>query len=1033
MLPSTDRSRPYVLRVTSDDGNPAAGILVSENYAVTCWHVANGSGKFSEKVPNSREAAWGLCAGGRPAEVVAWGDLPGIGYEVDVALLKLEGAPASLESADLALAYDSRLFDQLLDSVSYLEVEGFPRHSPTSHVESCRPHKGSGSSSTSRGGQVTEFGLFARVHEGVSGGPVVAGRGGEEVCVGMACLGSSRSLQMAAVSSGELLALLEHHFDGELPHAVRTRPLDDWLIDHGVIETRGSYLRALRARVEEDHDLLRMLGVDDLADEFFDRVYVRLEVGVSPSFAQRLADLGDEEDASIPPSGVRLDQLLSIPPARFGIAGPRFVLRGEPGSGKTTILRQLAWSLAGDDDAAWTPVRIGLPDFARWRAGQNRKGDAWDKLLDYLEEQQDIADARREALVAEREHGRLLLLLDGLDEVRGELRTTTRSWLANLSEQMGSSAIVVATRTIPYRKPAGGYVEADVEPMGIAQQKKFLSAWIGDEGAAEDHIKRWADLPHSRLSLLAGNPLWLTYFGLLLRRGETPDESRSALYEQVLELLLSGEFQDPPKKNPNPAVMRAGLVFLAVQMSKKGETAVRKSDLDALFQEQGVETDVAVRAVLNEWSRRPDDFLQDVQAITGIIGRYGEKEGRNWRFWHGQLREVLVMIWLRSLTRDEQLAEAAALAEDHLGFFAEPFALLVGTDELADKDEMIERLVEHNPVLGRRVLASATGVSPSTVEKVLGLDSSDPERRGEILLDLPNILGRGEGARAATIQLVERLWMASRSSEEEMWADCYHLDELLVALEEEPGELVSTRRALYFRRFGQPDRPTLKELFPPIHGLTPFPRIDPGSFAMGDGDAPSRQQVKIPTPFRLGATPVTESQFSLMSGREIETSSRKPKGEINFFGAMLYSRFLGWAMGSDQPGDLPTEAQWEYAARAGNEGDYWFSPGALDDHGWYEGNSGGRVHDVATRPPDGEEPQQPNPNGLFDVHGNVWEWCQDLLGGAGPWRVMRGGSFWDSAANCRSGYRIRNHPASRLWDLGFRVVLPADRSLAIDD
>jgi formylglycine-generating enzyme required for sulfatase activity len=133
---------------------------------------------------------------------------------------------------------------------------------------------------------------------------------------------------------------------------------------------------------------------------------------------------------------------------------------------------------------------------------------------------------------------------------------------------------------------------------------------------------------------------------------------------------------------------------------------------------------------------------------------------------------------------------------------------------------------------------------------------------------------------------------------------------------------------------------------------------------------------------------------------------------------------------------LPTEAEWEYAAKGGNKDSMVFeyaggnSPGAV---AWYDGNSGGQTHPVGTK--------QPNSLGLYDMSGNVWEWCWDWYGSysggsqsdpAGPsgpaspgsYRVNRGGSWSDTAAYVRSAYRGAYTPSYRSNYLGFRLLRP---------
>ena len=121
---------------------------------------------------------------------------------------------------------------------------------------------------------------------------------------------------------------------------------------------------------------------------------------------------------------------------------------------------------------------------------------------------------------------------------------------------------------------------------------------------------------------------------------------------------------------------------------------------------------------------------------------------------------------------------------------------------------------------------------------------------------------------------------------------------------------------------------------------------------------------------------------------------------------------------------LPSEAEWEYACRAGTTSTF---AGELDTMAWFDDNSGNQPHTAGSK--------LANPWGLHDMHGNVWEWCEDLYSdyppqgdqsasiSGGPYRVLRGGGWNDDADYCRSAIRYGDGPGSAYASYGFRVVL----------
>jgi len=202
---------------------------------------------------------------------------------------------------------------------------------------------------------------------------------------------------------------------------------------------------------------------------------------------------------------------------------------------------------------------------------------------------------------------------------------------------------------------------------------------------------------------------------------------------------------------------------------------------------------------------------------------------------------------------------------------------------------------------------------------------------------------------------------------------------------------------------------------------------------MGEPGSASARSVTLTKPYWLGATEVTQGQWKAIMGNNpsVFKGDTLPVENLVWNDAMEFCRRLtGREQDAGRLPDgyvytLPTEAQWEYACKAGAPAD---SAAALGAAAWYSANSGAMTHPVATK--------EANPWGLSDMKGNVWEWCLDwyddqLEGDAtdpagpasGSLRVLRGGGWDDPPQFCRAAFRAGGNPAGRKDDLGFRIAL----------
>lgn len=211
-------------------------------------------------------------------------------------------------------------------------------------------------------------------------------------------------------------------------------------------------------------------------------------------------------------------------------------------------------------------------------------------------------------------------------------------------------------------------------------------------------------------------------------------------------------------------------------------------------------------------------------------------------------------------------------------------------------------------------------------------------------------------------------------------------------------------------------------------------RIPAGSFQMGSEESENEQPVHDVTldAFEMSATPVTQAQYEAVMGDNPSgfTGADRPVECVSWYDAMKFCDELSKRTGMQFT--LPSEAQWEYACRAGSVTRFCFGDEEeeLKDYAWFGGISGGETHPVALK--------KPNAWRLYDMHGNVLEWCRDTWhdsyegaptdgsaweepGTSGP-RVFRGGSWYLTPQYCRSAYRYYFTPDSRDNYLGFRVV-----------
>jgi len=189
--------------------------------------------------------------------------------------------------------------------------------------------------------------------------------------------------------------------------------------------------------------------------------------------------------------------------------------------------------------------------------------------------------------------------------------------------------------------------------------------------------------------------------------------------------------------------------------------------------------------------------------------------------------------------------------------------------------------------------------------------------------------------------------------------------------------------------------------------------------------------VTISQPFYLGVYEVTQKQWHAVMGDNPSKfkGSHNPMDQVSWYDAQVFIRKLNEKEGHDRY-RLPTEAEWEHAARAGTKTEYFFGNNEKKwgQYAWLDKNSGGKSHPVGQK--------KPNPWGLYDIYGNVSEWVHDWHAkhpyygvtdpkgpSSGLYREVRGGSWYRGAFGCRSAHRDYYSPGNTSDSIGFRLLL----------
>ena len=852
----------------------------------------------------------------------------------------------------------------------------------------------------------------------------------------------------------------------------------------GNIKTDQAFLAEYRRYIRDNYKYLDFKGIEKITEAVnnssgltLESVYVPLRARLDlPSgeswhrFGGRLlcgvkAYTGEDSPAEMEQAVERAEQE-AIPVEQWIEQQPAVVILGDPGSGKSTSLKHLALTLA-EQQHALLPILLPLNAYSQAFEKHPLSLEAF--LPDYIHSKRVQLEAvhLRKLLMAALEQQKAFILLDGLDEVgsnRGKIvaqvEEFVRTWIPDPASNVKSgNRVVVTSRFVGYRDfPLSDlrWKTVAINDWNLVEIEQFYTkftlaaelAWAGGENHETARAKATAEcqaLMHvvnlnKGIRRLAGNPLLSSLLALIKRQGVSLPDRRVKLYELYMDTLLRSW-----NRNRNLDGQPIGVI--EEDAATYGLLAKLALHLRQTNPQQGLIAEEAMQGYLrrhyqgDDYSREAADrmatrFLKSVHECSNLLIERGYQQ---YGFIHLTFEEYLAGFALAK----ESIADLQTIIPDYLQApkqWKETLLLAMGVIAVLKTERE-----KANAVLG------------------FLLETGNPQHSlfaGEVLNDV----GASQLGKRMTTQIQEQLVLlmqnpqlavADRAQAGRILADVGD-PRMGVTIKKHKGE------PLYRTRNGK------RHTIPDIDWVA----IPAGTFRMGtDGDegytAEKPAHAVNVASFLMSRSPITNAQYrcfieaGLYEDKAFWREKLPPRFwqdkswnldnhpviGVSWFEALAYSVWLNELLADIQPEGktsegrirLPTEAEWEYAARGTDGWRYAWGHEADANLGNYADTQLGQTSAVGLFPAG-------QAFGLYDMSGNVCEWTssrwgknattpdfnydlwqqqtpeRDLLE-LSEFRVVRGGSWVNSAANVRCAVRYWSHPYDRSGHLGFRVVL----------
>ena len=759
---------------------------------------------------------------------------------------------------------------------------------------------------------------------------------------------------------------------------------------------------------------------------------------------------------------------------------------GDPGSGKTTLLQHYALSCRNEELCKTIgfnePVMVFYLPLRELKKGTIGYAPLPANIFAWSE---DYSLTIPENFFSESLHNRkTLVLLDGLDEIsKLEERKSVCEWIRKSVNSFTKAIFIVTSRPTGYRpvdkidiKPP--LLRADILDFNPEQQKTFLYQWFtavspGQQQHAIDRadalLTFFAKEHNKSLRQMAGIPVLLQIMALLWKQHDTLSPNRAMLYESALEYLLEYQYE---QKKIKPILSVGDAVHVLAPVSLWMQETLKSDEAEKSVMENEVQQ--ALKRVLpEEHLLAGKDFCRDMVDRAGLLVEYGKHE---YLFRHKSFREYLAGVQLKEDRPYEQLSTLV----DNFGedWWTEPLRFFIASVDAQVFDQFMEKLF-NSPVseamTTKQQLLLQTIIEEAPHKKVDALctkllDPKIKEERQRVILDCLKTIGKPTALPALELFRTQELEKESTKNKDVLDRS----EDVIIALGGKALERLSEKsisgKSLSLRNPNEQNAeyiliqggnywysamkkavdvadcyvakyPVTNKLYRSFIGWL-------GGKDSGQNHASAfREKLE-----RIATGNDWGSEFGdYLKGGEDDLAAlfrsendedRKFGGDnqpvvgVTWYAARAYCLWLSMLEESAGHYRLANEIEWEWAAggRQGTTGQ------KVREYPWPEEKGRAtpkllnfRESNIGATTPVGSYPEGATPEGLYDMAGNVDEWCCDWYGDDGTFtnplgpetgsgRVLRGGGWSYAAGGCRSAYRDRDAPGNRYNDVGFRLV-----------